>query len=100
MSVTIAGIDFVQHDYDERGDVLYLNTALHDGTRPPVRALPTPEGHNVEYDEAGRVVSLTLVNVRALVERDGELTITWPPASLRPKELATVLAPVVQPPRQ
>ena len=27
MSVTIAGIDFEHHRYDERGDVLYLSTA-------------------------------------------------------------------------
>jgi hypothetical protein len=94
MNLTIAGIDFAQHDYDERGDVLYLNTARHDGTRPPFRALPTPEGHSVEYDEEGRVVSLILVNVRALLDRDGELTISWPPARLQGDELAAALAPV------
>lgn len=96
MSVTIAGIDFEQHDYDARGDVLYLNTVLHDGSKPPFRALPTPEGHNVEYAEDGRVASLILVNVRALLERDGELTISWPPARLAPDQLAEVLAPVGQ----
>jgi hypothetical protein len=96
MSVTIAGIDFEQHDYDARGDVLYLNTVLHDGSKPPFRALPTPEGHNVEYAEDGRVTSLILVNVRALLERDGELTISWPPARLAPDQLAEVLAPVGQ----
>ena len=96
MSVTIAGIDFEQHDYDARGDVLYLNTVLHDGSKPPFRALPTPEGHNVEYAEDGRVISLILVNVRALLDRDGELTISWPPARLAPDQLAEVLAPVGQ----
>jgi len=96
MSVTIAGIDFEQHDYDARGDVLYLNTVLHDGSKSPFRALPTPEGHNVEYDEDGRVTSLILVNVRALLERDGELTISWPPARLAPDQLAEVLAQVGQ----
>lgn len=94
MSVTIAGIDFVQHDYDERGDVLYLNTARHDGTQPPVKALPTPEGHNVQYDDEGRVVSLILVNVRALLDRDGELRISWPPARLQAGDLSAVLASV------
>ena len=94
MSVTIAGIDFVQHDYDERGDVLYLNTERHDGTRPPVRALPTSEGHNVEYDDEGRVVSLILVNVRALLDRDGELKISWPAAHLQARDLDAVLTSV------
>ena len=96
MSVTIAGIDFAHHDYDVRGDVLYLNTAGYDGSKPPFKALPTPEGHNVEYDEDGHVVSLILVNARWLLERDGELTISWPPARLAPDQLAEVLTPVGQ----
>ena len=33
MSVTIAGITFEHHEYDERGDVLYLSTAGYDGRR-------------------------------------------------------------------
>ncbi len=93
MSVTIAGIDFEHHHYDERGDVLYLSTCGHDGSKPPFRALPTAEGHNVEYDREGRVTSLVLVNVRWLLERDGELRITWPAGHLSPGELAAVLSP-------
>ncbi len=30
------------------------------------------------YDESGRVTALTLVNVKWLAERVGELKITWP----------------------
>jgi hypothetical protein len=36
MSVTIAGIRFDQHDYDERGDVLYLSVEGYEG--PPATA--------------------------------------------------------------
>ena len=93
MSVTIAGIDFARHDYDERGDVLYLSTDRYDGSKPPFKALPTPEGHNIEYDEQGRIVSVLLVNVRWLLDRDGEVTITWPPGHLTPGDLAAVLQP-------
>lgn len=93
MSVTIAGIDFAHHDYDGRGDVLYLNIAGYDGATPPFKALPTSEGHSVEYDEDGRVVSLILVNVRWLLDRDGEITITWPPGRITAIELAGVLQP-------
>jgi uncharacterized protein YuzE len=96
MAVRLAGIEFSHHHYDARGDVLYLNTVLHDGSKPPFRALPTSEGHCVEYDEVGRVTSLILVNARALLERDGELTISWPPARLAPDQLAEVLTPVGQ----
>lgn len=91
MSVKIAGIDFEHHRYDERGDVLYLDTDGHDGSKPPFKALATPEGHNVEYDEGGRVVSLVLVNVRWLLDRDGELRISWPAGHLTPDELAPAL---------
>jgi len=31
-----------------------------------------------EYDVSGRVTAMTLVNVCWLLERDGELKITWP----------------------
>jgi YD repeat-containing protein len=90
MSLRIAGINFDRHDYDDRGDVLYLDVAGYDG--PPARAYSTPEGHNVEYDEDGRVVAMTLVNIRWRLERDGELTIT-PAAHVDAHELAEVLRP-------
>jgi len=90
MSVTVAGIPFEQHEYDERSDVLYLSVAGYTG--PPARAYASPEGHNVEYDDSGRVVAMTLVNVRWLLDRDGELTITWPTGHVQADELAAVLA--------
>lgn len=91
MTVTIAGIDFQQHHYDSRGDVLYLNVAGYDRDALPPEAFSTPEGHNVEYDEEGRVIGLVLVNVKWLLERDGELKITWPAGHLTPDELAPAL---------
>ena len=90
MSVTIAGIRFDEHDYDERGDVLYLSIEGYEG--PPATAHASPEGHNVEYEEAGRVIAMTLVNVRWLLERYGELTITWPTGRVKADELSEALA--------
>jgi YD repeat-containing protein len=94
MSLTIAGIDFAQHHYDDRGDVLYLNAEGYErfGGVPPA-GYETAEGHHVEYDEAGRVVSIVLINVRWLLERDGEITITWPPGHVKATELAAALQP-------
>jgi len=40
------------------------------------RSQVEPEGHNIEYDEAGRIVGMTLTNVRWLLDRDGQVTIT------------------------
>ena len=75
MSVTIAGIEFENHEYDERADVLYLDVEGYAGGSADAHA--TPEGHGIEYDESVRVIALTLVNVKRLIERDGELKITW-----------------------
>jgi uncharacterized protein YuzE len=77
MSFTLAGIEFANHHYDERGDVLYLSVADYvDG--PPLHPYATPEGHGIEYDGDGRVIAMTLVNIKWLIERDGDLKITWP----------------------
>jgi uncharacterized protein YuzE len=87
--ITIAGIAFDYHDYDERGDVLFLHVGE---PKPPARAFETPEGHTVEYDEHGAVVGLELMNVRSVLERDGDLQLTWPPAHLEASALREALA--------
>jgi uncharacterized protein YuzE len=91
MTVTVAGIEFEHHDYDVRADVLYLTAEGYTG--PPANAYASPEGHGIDYDEAGRIVAMTLVNVRSLLDRDGELTITWPAGHVGADDLASVLAP-------
>jgi YD repeat-containing protein len=91
MSITIAGTTFEDHHYDQRGDVLYLSVAHYKG--PPARASSTPEGHNIEYDPAGRVIGMTLTNVSWLLDRDGELTITVPAGHVSPADLAEALRP-------
>ncbi|MGA2453056.1 MAG: DUF2283 domain-containing protein [Solirubrobacteraceae bacterium] len=89
-TITIAGIGFDYHDYDERGDVLHLHLGRPNG--PPAKALETPEGHTVEYDEHGAIVGLELMGVRGTLERDGELMLTWPPAHLEASMLSGALA--------
>ena len=75
MSVTIAGTSFDQHEYDERGDVLYLSVGP---PRQASRTIATPEGHAIDYDQSGAVTGMVLVNVRFLLERDGAVTVTLP----------------------
>ncbi len=79
MTITVAGINFDHARYDERGDVLYLSAGK---PQPAARAMETAEGHGVHYDEDGAVIGLTLLNVKWTLERDGELTISLPEASL------------------
>ena len=42
MMITITGIDFGYHDYDERGDVMYLHVG--EPTQPAGKALRPPRG--------------------------------------------------------
>jgi uncharacterized protein YuzE len=76
MSVTIAGVNFDHHHYDDRGDVLYLSVGA---PREAARTVATPEGHALDYDESGALVGMVLVNVRFFLERDGAVTVTIPP---------------------
>jgi uncharacterized protein YuzE len=90
MSITIAGIEFEHHVYDERADVLYLTVGGYEG--PPADADATPEGHGIEFDQGRRVIAMTLVNVQWLLDRDGELTSTWPSGHVKADDLAEALA--------
>ncbi len=89
MTITIAGIPFDHHRYDERGDVLYLNVGE---PRPAASGLETPDGHALHYDERGAVIGLTLLNVRRTLEREGQLTLTLPPEHLAADALRPILA--------
>jgi uncharacterized protein YuzE len=88
MSVTIAATEFTRTHYDPRGDVLYLNAEDWQGWSAD--ALCSDEGHNVEFDERGRVISITIVGARWWLERDGELRITLPQEYLTPEKLAAL----------
>jgi uncharacterized protein YuzE len=89
MTLTIAGTKFDQHEYDDRGDVLYLSVGP---PREAARTIATPEGHAIDYDEFGIVIGMVLVNVRFLLERDGVLTLSLPPEQLAAAALGPVLA--------
>lgn len=91
MSLTIADIEFANHDYDDRGDVLYLDVEGYKGGAADYYA--SPEGHAIEFDEQGRAIAMTLVGVRWLIDRDGELRITWPDGHLTRDDRASVFAP-------
>jgi YD repeat-containing protein len=75
MSVTIAGTVFDRVAYDREADVLYLHVG------DPATAVDfdeAPEGHALRYDGAGRLVGVTIVGARRLLELDGRITVTVP----------------------
>ena len=73
MSVTIGDITFDRVHYDQGGDVLYLHRA------DPADAVDfdeSPEGHHLRFDREGRLIGITIVRPRWLLEHEGEITIT------------------------
>lgn len=90
MNVTIGGIEFDNVEYDAGGDVLYLHVG------DPSTAVDfdeTPEGHHVRFDAEDRIIGLTLVRPKHLLETHGEIRVTLPVAQhLLADELATVLS--------
>ena len=86
--IKIAGIEFDHHSYDEDADVLYLSVGQ---PQAPAETDATPEGHAVDFDADGNVIGMIVVNLRFLLERDGELKITWPEAHVPREEFSAVL---------
>jgi uncharacterized protein YuzE len=78
MSVHLGPYTFDHVSYDADGDVLYLSIGE---PRDATDSEETPEGHIVRYDHHERVIGLTLVSAKWLLERDGTLSITFPQRS-------------------
>lgn len=90
MSVTIADITFDRVKYDAGADVLYLHVG------DPSTAVDfdeTPEGHALRFDAKGRLVGITLVRPKHLLDESGGLRITLPvPSDVSARELTPALS--------
>ncbi|MBV9819613.1 MAG: DUF2283 domain-containing protein [Solirubrobacterales bacterium] len=94
MSIQIADITFDRVDYDAEGDVLYLH---HGAPSTAVEFDASPEGHALRFDEHDNLVGVTIINVRWLLEHEGEITLTIPSREqirLGPMQLHDALAAV------
>jgi uncharacterized protein YuzE len=75
VNTMIGALSFDFADYDADNDVLYL----HVGDPQSGDGEETPEGHVVRYAPGTcRVVGLTVLGARQLLDRDGHLAITVP----------------------
>jgi hypothetical protein len=72
-TITLLGIEFDHHDFDGRGDTLYQHVGR---PREPARAIETPEGDVVEYNDHRAVIGLELLNVQMILKREGKITLT------------------------
>jgi uncharacterized protein YuzE len=90
VNITIGQLVFDHADYDADGDVLYL----HLGPPQPAEGEETPEGHVLRYAPGTqRIVGLTVINARHLLDRDGRLIVTVPETV---EASAEELAPALQ----
>jgi uncharacterized protein YuzE len=75
VNVHIGPLVFDHADYDAEGDVLYL----HVGEPVDGEGEETPDGHVVRFEPGTqRVVGLTVINARSVLDRDGRLIVTVP----------------------
>jgi uncharacterized protein YuzE len=75
VNIHIGPLVFDHADYDRDGDVLYL----HIGAPAAAEGEETPEGHVLRFEPGTqRIVGLTVLNARWLLDRDGRLVVTVP----------------------
>lgn len=90
MTLKIGNITFDRLTYDDHGDVLYLHVGPR---RPAADGEETPEGHVLRFDADGKLIGLTIISARALLDRDGSISVTIPERfALTRDELAPALA--------
>lgn len=89
MSITISDIEFDNIEYYREGDVLSLWSGE---PRKPVLDDASPEGHYLQFGEDGALIAITIVNARAIFEREGKIPITLPEHRIEATDLGGVLA--------
>jgi YD repeat-containing protein len=89
VNVTIGETSFDHVYYDRGADVLYLHVG---DPSTAVSFDESPEGHALRYDADSRLVGITVVGARALLDRDGAIVVTPSQLRLEARELEPVLA--------
>jgi hypothetical protein len=90
VNIHIGPLVFDRADYDAEGDVLYL----HRGEPIVAEGEETREGHMLRFEPGTqRIVGLTVINARWLLDREGRLVVTVPETvEASADELAPALA--------
>lgn len=92
VSIRIGPLLFDHANYDVENDVLYL----HVGEPREGEGEETPEGHVIRYEPGtNRIVGLTMLGPRRILEREGRIVVTVPEAiETTADDLAPALAAV------
>ena len=75
MTITIGSSTFDNVFYDADVDVLYLHIG---NPSTAVNFDESPEGHALRFDAEGRLLGVTIVGAKSLIDREGEIAITLP----------------------
>lgn len=73
MSITIGDFTFDRVRYDRDVDVLYLHIGE---PRDAVDYDESPEVHHTRYGPDGRLVGITLLHPKLILDEDGEVVVT------------------------
>jgi hypothetical protein len=90
VNLQIGPVTFSHANYDAEHDVLYLQVG-----KPEIgEGEETPEGHVIRFAPGTqRIVGLTLISPRFILDREGQLTVTIPETvAASADELAPALA--------
>lgn len=92
VNIKIGPVVFDRAEYDAENDVLYL----HVGAPERGEGEETPEGHVIRYAPGtGRIVGLTMLSPRFILQRDSRIIVTMPEAvEATADDLAPALAAV------
>lgn len=89
MTVRIGELEFDRVSYYAEGDVLYLHMG---DPKSAVEFDASPEGHHLRYGADGKLVGITILNPRWLLEHEGVVVITLPDRRLETRDLGDALA--------
>jgi uncharacterized protein YuzE len=72
VKIKIGDLEFDHVVFDAESDVLYLSIGE---PRLAADAEETAQGHAIRYDAKGKIVGITIVNAKWLIERKGKIEI-------------------------
>lgn len=74
MTIHLGPVTFDRVFYDRDADVLYLNVQGAE----PAHWEESPQGHVLRYDADGNLCGVTLIDVKHLLDAEGDVRVTLP----------------------
>jgi uncharacterized protein YuzE len=88
----LGGARIDRYSYYEEGDVLYLMVGP---SRPAADDDESLEGDTIFFDATGRIIGVTMIGPRYMLERDGTLNVTLPSRGIAVRWPRDVVEPLL-----